>query len=265
MVLLAAAGNAKVLWYVTRGTGVVALLAPDRRNRPRRGDPDALGGSAPTALHRLRAPPQHHAARSRIRGRPRRHHRRGPFRADRLQGCRPAVPLALQAGLARARCRCFRSAARTDRDELAARPDRPACVARGALARVRVVAGRARAFARHRQRRASRLDGALGIGCCGSGRGRGALASRRCRRSRAVAGPPPQPPPCRAPRDSRVGDAQDRFEPDGPRGPERRNRSSASQHAHPPPRAQEAARPSSTVVQPIRCRRARSTRPSRAA
>ena len=182
MNLLLAASNAKALWYLTRGTGVVSLLLLTAvlvlgvlgvtRWRSERWPRFLVAGPAP----------QPDPVRDRVRRRPRGDDRRGRLRADPARRRGRPVHLGVPADLARARRARLRPPARPHPHEPAARAGRPAAVARRALARLRGVAARARARARHRQRLAARLarDPHALLRRRGRRGGRGSPPSRRC-------------------------------------------------------------------------------------
>ena len=156
MTLLAIA-NARTLWYVTRGSGVVALLLLTASVLL--GIVSALrAGSERWPRFAVdRRPPQPDAALDRLRRSARRHDGRRRLRADRSQGRGGAVRVALPPALARARHGRLRPAARTGRDEPVAGSGPAQALACCPLARIRGVARRVPAFVRHRQRCALRV------------------------------------------------------------------------------------------------------------
>ncbi len=189
--IAAPASGPSAYWYLTRGTGVVALLLLTAGVAARR--PHARpAGAAPrwprfvvSGLHRnvtllalvLRR-------RARLDDGPRRLH------AHRAPRRRRPVRLALPPGLARARRRRVRPAARTDRDQPPARAARPARVEARPLARLRVVAGRARARVRHGS---DAKAGWFDLLATRFGRGRRASRALACRRgARGPCGGPPR-------------------------------------------------------------------------
>ena len=123
-----------LIWYVSRGTGVVVAGAADAHRRRRDPRPRTRGPGAPAAVRHVGAAPQRRPAQP---GVPRAAHRhRGrrlvrPHQPDR--GVRP-VRVRVPAVVARAGHRRARPAARHRRDLAAAGTDRPPCVARGPLA-----------------------------------------------------------------------------------------------------------------------------------
>ena len=204
---LAAAGPS-AYWYLTRATGVVALLlltAAGAARRPR----FEQAGAAPrwprfvvSGLHRNVTllgflSSSCTCLTTVLDG-------YTPIGAARR---RPPVRIELPACLARARRRRVRPSARTDRDQPPAGAGRPARVEARPLAGVRVVAGRARARVRHWQRREG---GLVRPPRTRFGRDRRASRALACRRgARGVCGRPPRRRAGRARhprRDRRLGD-----------------------------------------------------------
>ena len=136
-------------WHRCR---LARLAHSDRRARRRRRD--SLAEHALAALRRRGPSPQSQLARARLHRTARAHDRRRRLRTDLASECGHPVLLAVPAGLARSGRRRVRPPACPDDHELAARQDRLWQVASPALARVCVVADRARARARYRHRRA---------------------------------------------------------------------------------------------------------------
>ena len=158
MTLVAATGNAKVFWYLTRGMGVGALVLLTASVALGRAHERSLALEPLAAVRHSRAPPQPHPARDRVRRRARRDDRGRRVHADRPEGRSHPVRVALSPHLARPRRDRLRPSHRPRRDEPSPRSDRLPGMAVRALARVCLVAGRARARARHGHRRAARVD-----------------------------------------------------------------------------------------------------------
>ena len=145
-------------------------LVPDPRDRRcrsaaahgsgrfRRAQLDPLAERTPAAVSRRRAPSKRDADSDRIRGHTRRHHGRRRICARRVARRGDPVRVPVPPHLAWAgRCR-LRPVARARHHQLPAHAARLSHVARRALARVCVLAGRAPPFAGHGQRRTPWLD-----------------------------------------------------------------------------------------------------------
>ena len=193
---LAATLGPSAYWYLTRGSGAVALVLltlsvvlGDRRVAAR------LVRSLAAVRGRY-CPPRRLAAGDRRARDPHHHQRARRVRADLAGRGRDPVRHRLPAAVARLRGAGVRPPAGARDHEPAQAPARVPDLARGALARVRELADRGPARPRDRQRHEGLVDAAADGRLRGGRDGRGLLASRRRRATGArYAGPgdPAQP------------------------------------------------------------------------
>src|SRR5205085_9415245 len=193
--------------------GVLVPHARDRRRRVAaahgsgragRLELSPLAQRSPPAFPRRRPAPQRDAARDRVRLRARRDDGRRRLCTNRARRRIDPVPLALPPVLAWSRNRCVRPAAGACHYEPAPRADRLSLLARGALARLCILASSALALVRHGNRRQAWLDGLRRFRLLCARRGSSAVASRTQRRNTRLQGGRRRPGPRAPDRDLRL-------------------------------------------------------------
>ncbi len=243
--LVGAASNGKALWYLTRSTGLVALVLLTATVVARRGGLGGLDHRAVAPVPVPERPPQPVAVLRGLRGHPRHHHGERRLRTHRVRRRLPPLPDPVPAAVRGPRGTDLRPAAGRAGDQRPPAPDRLRLLAVRPLAGLPVLPHRPVPLAGQRHRRPAAPGPDARRGVCRGGRPRRVAGDwSRAGPSPPASGPPPRwarwwsvwPCWC-SPPSAPSG-------PDGPTGPARRPRCWPSwPRRTPPPVRRQVAPP----------------------